>query len=47
MTEDSFHGFVVEAGGGQALNIPGGALTFIARGEQTGGAPTVAGFASN
>jgi quercetin dioxygenase-like cupin family protein len=33
-------GFVVEAGDGLGLNIPGGTLTFIARGTQTEGAAT-------
>jgi quercetin dioxygenase-like cupin family protein len=41
MNEEGRHGFVTEAGDGQALNNPaGGALTFMARGEQTGGAAT-------
>ena len=34
------NGFVVEAGDGLGLNIPGGTLSFIARGTQTGGAAT-------
>jgi quercetin dioxygenase-like cupin family protein len=41
MTEEASHGFVIEAADRQALNIPGGALTFVARGDQTGGAATV------
>lgn len=40
MADEGRHGFVTEAGDGQSLNIPGGALTFMARGEQTGGATT-------
>jgi quercetin dioxygenase-like cupin family protein len=39
-TEEAPQGLVIEAGQRQALNIPGGALTFMARGEQTGGAAT-------